>query len=83
MFADQNGCCAICKESGKELVVDHCHESGDVRELLCQDCNSMLGRAKDSIETLKSSVNYLKKHAKVTQCSFLTIPATSETYVST
>ncbi|MCK1478304.1 hypothetical protein IVB27_26775 [Bradyrhizobium sp. 197] len=49
MFRAQNGVCFICqcedrnivKKTGKrrELAVDHCHESGTVRSLLCGDCN--------------------------------------------
>jgi len=47
MFTEQNGVCKICQEickSGKSLAVDHCHETGKVRGLLCAKCNTNLGR---------------------------------------
>lgn len=47
MFTEQNGVCKICQEickSGKSLAVDHCHETGRVRGLLCAKCNTNLGR---------------------------------------
>lgn len=67
----QNNLCDICKKSetctspihGKirDLCVDHCHKTGKVRGLLCDDCNVLLGRAKDNIETCFSAAEYLKK----------------------
>lgn len=72
MFKAQDGKCAICRqpELGKDrygnirpLAVDHCHGSGRVRELLCYACNSMLGQARDSKETLQAAIAYLDKHA--------------------
>ena len=72
MFSKQDGKCAICHQpetsvdkngNVKILSVDHCHKSGKVRELLCYSCNSMLGQARDKIETLEAGIAYLKKHA--------------------
>jgi len=66
MFAKQKGCCAICgrhqSEFKRALSVDHNHETGEIRGLLCDNCNLMLGKAKESIEILKSVIKYLKKH---------------------
>jgi hypothetical protein len=66
----QNNVCAICKEketklnknSGevKRLAVDHCHKTNKIRGLLCFDCNSSLGKFRDSIELLNSAIGYLK-----------------------
>jgi hypothetical protein len=65
MLDDQGGLCAICYRpgpSGKPLSVDHCHETGVVRALLCQGCNCMLGFARDDSERLRASAAYVDKH---------------------
>lgn len=63
MEEEQAGLCAICQRPpyGKKqvLCVDHCHETGKIRGLLCDDCNNLLGRAKDNPMILISSVVYL------------------------
>ena len=63
MLFEQNGCCAICNthhtEFSKALAVDHCHETGKVRGLLCTCCNSAIGKFRDDIELLKSAIKYL------------------------
>lgn len=47
MFAEQNGCCAMCgrhqSEFKRALAVDHNHITGAVRGLLCMRCNTTLG----------------------------------------
>jgi hypothetical protein len=55
----QDGCCAICFTRTTRLVVDHNHETGLVRGLLCSPCNTGLGHFKDSVERLKEAINYL------------------------
>ena len=62
MFRRQGGVCAICGEppTGKDLAVDHCHTSGDVRGLLCTRCNIGLGYFKDDEERLKKAIAYLR-----------------------
>jgi hypothetical protein len=70
MHMEQNGLCKICNNpesrvsNGKtsRLAVDHCHNTGKVRGLLCWACNASLGRFKDSIEILESAISYLKKN---------------------
>lgn len=66
MYNKQQGCCAICgihqSELKKALGVDHNHTTKKVRELLCVDCNWLLGHSKESIEILKSTIEYLKEH---------------------
>ena len=43
MLADQNGCCAICAVNLIKFHIDHSHETGKVRGLLCHRCNIRLG----------------------------------------
>ena len=56
--------CAICETEyeDKNLHVDHCHESGQVRGLLCLCCNALLGHARDNPVLLDNAINYLKKY---------------------
>lgn len=63
----QGGVCAICGGtdwSGSKGTpsIDHCHESGKVRGLLCMGCNVALGRFKDDIELLARAIEYLGTH---------------------
>lgn len=44
MFMEQGGRCALCRqEPERKLEVDHHHESGQVRKLLCRKCNTLVG----------------------------------------
>lgn len=67
MLAQQNSSCKICKTHEnnlkRRLFVDHCHETGKVRGLLCQYCNTMLGNAKDNVLVLQSAINYLSNRS--------------------
>jgi hypothetical protein len=62
----QNNKCCICGSGDSNtrmtsfLFIDHCHESGKVRGLLCNSCNTGLGCFKDSIENLKNAIKYLE-----------------------
>jgi N12 class adenine-specific DNA methylase len=56
----QNSQCAICNVHSDKLVVDHCHETGSVRGLLCSDCNLAIGLMKDNIGSLLSAATYLE-----------------------
>ncbi len=69
-FENQNGCCAICKQPEttthqngtlRNLAIDHDHETGEFRGLLCSKCNIALGGFKDDLNLLKSAVEYLSK----------------------
>jgi hypothetical protein len=63
MLDAQNGRCAICNgfNDGKTLHVDHCHETGKVRKLLCQRCNTGLGKFNDDPVLLHAASSYLKE----------------------
>jgi hypothetical protein len=64
----QQGVCAICKQpetrkirgQNVSLAVDHCHDTGLVRGLLCMDCNRGLGFFKHNHARLASAIDYLK-----------------------
>ena len=64
--ASSGGCCFVCgiHESllPTRLAVDHCHDTGVVRGLLCQSCNTSIGKLGDNIEGLKRALNYLKDY---------------------
>jgi hypothetical protein len=63
LLAEQDGKCAICREECPrqfELSVDHCHVTGTVRGLLCQNCNAALGMFKDDPALLARAIDYLK-----------------------
>lgn len=62
----QEGRCRICgKFNGKKrLVVDHDHTTGEVRGLLCNLCNNMLGFSRDDPEVLARGAKYLRKTLK-------------------
>lgn len=76
MYETQGGCCAICDAHGefsvgrgskedkwKQLVLDHCHQTEEVRGLVCQYCNVGLGKFKDNPDTLRAAIAYLEKHS--------------------
>jgi hypothetical protein len=72
MIEKQGNVCAICHEpehrvDGKskrlrELAVDHNHQTGKVRGLLCNACNAALGGFGDNVERLFSAAEYLREH---------------------
>lgn len=63
LLKNQNYSCGICHKHkstfNKELAVDHCHTTGKVRGLLCDSCNKGLGLLGDSLQAVKSALNYL------------------------
>lgn len=64
LIKKQDGRCVICRSQdpgrSKYWNVDHCHDSGKVRGLLCTTCNTGLGHFKDDAELLKAAVKYLE-----------------------
>jgi hypothetical protein len=67
LLAEQGGCCGICGakscKTGRRLAVDHDHSTGRVRGLLCNLCNTALGKLGDSVESLERAIAYLKATA--------------------
>ena len=66
MLSNQENVCAICEDeciSGKKLAVDHNHDTGEVRGLLCCKCNRGLGNFNDNLDLLRSAVLYLEKYS--------------------
>jgi len=74
MLVEQGGTCKICNKKGHirkkgsrkgmagtpvPLSVDHNHETGQIRGLLCLNCNTGLGHFKDNIDLIKKAVKYL------------------------
>lgn len=64
---EQHGRCAICRTTDpgglKEyFAVDHNHDTGEVRGLLCSDCNVGLGQLGDDPARLRAAANYLEQH---------------------
>lgn len=67
LHAAQNGSCAICGATGGwranagRLVVDHCHNTNQVRGLLCPSCNRGLGQFEDDPERLRQAARYIEE----------------------
>ena len=74
MLKEQDYKCKICRKhetrkSSKSdetlrLCIDHCHKTGIVRGLLCHDCNTSLGKFKESTELFCRAIEYLEKFEK-------------------
>ena len=72
MVYQQDNRCAICGQMEtkvdsvgdvRPLCVDHDHTTGKVRDLLCNDCNVILGFAHEDIGVLQNAILYLQKHS--------------------
>ena len=71
MSKAQDDKCAICNKPEtqrdrrnrvKSLCVDHNHSSGEVRSLLCSNCNTALGLLKEDVSIFEAAINYLKRY---------------------
>jgi hypothetical protein len=67
LLAKQGGKCAICgcsKRTAKDrrLAVDHDHNTGKIRGLLCSKCNTAIGMLRESLALLGAAAVYLAKH---------------------
>ena len=66
MYEQQKGKCAICMGNFEDMTrrhlnVDHDHETGAVRQLLCGNCNVALGALREDINLFEKAITYLKK----------------------
>lgn len=64
LLLKQGGVCAICSADNPRRIkadwaVDHCHDTGSVRGILCHPCNLMLGHAHDNPAALVAAITYL------------------------
>lgn len=75
MLSIQGGVCAICKKPErhrsngpkvKRLAVDHDHTTGEVRGLLCNNCNRALGLFGDDVTALQAAIDYLSRVGELT-----------------
>ena len=72
MLARQGGRCAACRRKPKpkcRLQVDHCHKTGQVRGLLCNRCNTMLGMGDDDPDRLRAGIAYLEAAERAARCN--------------
>ena len=64
LYNSQHGCCGICgvhqSKLKKTLHVDHCHDSLEIRGLLCQKCNAGIGMLGDTVESVSKALTYLR-----------------------
>ena len=70
MLGQQNNVCAICQKPEtsltklgrtKQLSVDHCHDTGKIRGILCTKCNWVIGFINEDTEALRRAIEYLEK----------------------
>ena len=64
MSAAQDGVCAICQKvdkTGRRLAVDHDHNTGEIRGLLCGRCNRLLGQAEKDLPRIEGLIAYYKR----------------------
>jgi predicted Zn-ribbon and HTH transcriptional regulator len=69
ILARQHGCCAICSKAlrgtGLEKLapqLDHCHETGGIRGILCRSCNTAIGALGDDEALLLRAIDYIRSH---------------------
>jgi hypothetical protein len=70
LFLKQKGKCDICDKAESQLdtngkvkwlSVDHNHDTSEIRGLLCNSCNTGIGKLGDSIKVLENAIKYLKE----------------------
>jgi hypothetical protein len=64
----QGNVCGICSTSdpgNQNWHTDHCHNTEQFRGVLCNNCNSLLGRAKDNTDILRKAIEYLNAQVEI------------------
>jgi len=61
ILSEFSGFCNICNNKIKKTNIDHCHKTGNIRGVLCRNCNFGLGYFKDNIDFLSNAIKYLNK----------------------
>ena len=61
MIEDQDGVCAVCRKN-PPTQVDHDHETGLVRGILCDGCNGGLGHFRDNPDLIRRAIAYVRRH---------------------
>lgn len=79
MLAIQSGSCAICSSdkpgpNRSRFVIDHCHDTGLIRGLLCPHCNFAIGWLKDNTHLMRMAIEYIEKSRRTND------PPTKEYY---
>lgn len=59
------GACELCEAPLDKPNIDHCHDTGAIRGVLCTSCNSGLGQFQDSAEFLRRAANYIEQWSNV------------------
>lgn len=75
LYEEQNERCAICHRKseevksgkGRTLAVDHCHDTGQIRGLLCNDCNRTIGFLGETFDNAGKFIDYLEKHEEISR----------------
>ena len=64
MKKEQKGLCYICGDDGgkRGLMLDHTHETNEIRKLLCKHCNWAIGHAREDTKVLKKMIDYIEEH---------------------
>lgn len=73
LFDAQYQACAVCNETDRTLCIDHNHETGEVRGLVCADCNKAIGMLRDDPKLLTRGADYLTNGA-VAAAAILSAP---------
>lgn len=87
MCEEQNNLCKICGKDNKgwKLAVDHCHDTGNIRGLLCNTCNRAIGLFNDNAALLRKAADYIERNTMnsyVTQFDYSIRTGGSRTFLA-